>query len=65
MDLRFFADLISVGVLSEKGALNVLSSQLNILINYDKEEHNNVSIIQSFCRHCGSDYAGLVPRKYR
>lgn len=63
--MRFFAEQISVGVLPEKGALNLLSGQLNILINYDKEEHTNVSIIQSFCRHCGSDYAGLVPRKYR
>ncbi|XP_067945290.1 regulator of nonsense transcripts 2-like isoform X2 [Watersipora subatra] len=65
VDLRFFAELVSVGILPEKGSLNTLSNQLNILINYDKDEHNNVSIIQSFCRHCGSDYAGLVPRKYR
>jgi len=65
VDIRFFAELISVGVLPEKGALNILSNQLNILVNCDKEEHSNVSIIQSFCRHCGSDYAGLVPRKYR
>lgn len=31
----------------------------------DKEEHGNVNILLSFCRHCGEDYAGLMPRKYR
>lgn len=65
VDLRFFAELISVGVLPEKAALSTLSSQLNLLINHDKEEHNNISVIQSFCKHCGSDYAGLIPRKFR
>lgn len=65
VDLRFFADLISIGVLTEKPALLVLSNQLNILINSDKEEHTNVSILQSFCKHCGDDYAGLLPRKAR
>lgn len=31
------------------------------LIAQDKEDHSNLSIIQSFCRHCGEEYAGLVP----
>lgn len=31
----------------------------------DKEEHCNISVILSFCKHCGDDYAGLVPRKMR
>lgn len=29
----------------------------------DKEEHCNISIILTFCKHCGDDYAGLIPRK--
>lgn len=65
VDLRFFAELISVGVLSEKAALEALARQLQTLAAMDKDEHNNASIIQSFCKHCGNDYAGLVPRKYR
>lgn len=32
------------------------------LISQDKEDHSNFSIILSFCRHCGEEYAGLVPR---
>ncbi|XP_039298852.1 regulator of nonsense transcripts 2 isoform X2 [Nilaparvata lugens] len=31
----------------------------------DKEEHKNINIILSFCKHCGEDYAGLVPRSIR
>lgn len=66
VDLRFFADLISRGILPEKEALQVLGGLLSFLINYDKEEHNNVAIIISFTKFCGSEYAGLaVPRKYR
>lgn len=42
-----------------------MGSVLTVLINMDKEEHSNVSIILSFCRHCGEDYAGLVPKRIR
>ncbi|GAB1609122.1 regulator of nonsense transcripts 2-like isoform X2 [Argonauta hians] len=65
VDLRFFAELVSVGLFSEKEGLHVLANQLSILVNSDKEEHNNLSIISSFCKHCGDDYVGIVPRKYR
>jgi regulator of nonsense transcripts 2 len=65
VDLRFFADLISAGVFTEKVGLPVLANQLKLLIANDKDEHNNVSIILSFCKHCGDDYAGLLSQKYR
>ncbi|XP_046363443.1 regulator of nonsense transcripts 2-like isoform X2 [Haliotis rufescens] len=65
VDLRFFAELISVGVFSLKEGLPVLANQLSILVNNDKDEHNNLSIISSFCKHCGDDYVGIMPRKIR
>lgn len=65
VDLRFFAELVAVGVFKEKEGLSLLANQLAILVNNDKDEHNNLSILTSFCKHCGDDYAGLVPRKYR
>ncbi|XP_064632125.1 regulator of nonsense transcripts 2-like [Lineus longissimus] len=65
VDLRFFADLVSAYVFTEKEGLPILSTQLSNLISGDKEEHNNLTIIISFCKHCGDDYAGLLPRKFR
>lgn len=63
VDLRFYAELVSVGLFSNKNAFTLLGSVLTTLINMDKEEHFNCSIILSFCKHCGDDYAGLLPRK--
>ena len=65
IDLRFYAELINAGIFTHKQGLPLLGSVLTVLINMDKEEHNNASIILSFCRHCGEDYAGLVPKKIR
>ncbi|ELU05692.1 hypothetical protein CAPTEDRAFT_168822 [Capitella teleta] len=65
VDLRFFADLVSVGVFVEKEGLGVLANLLTLLVNNDPDDHPNLSIILSFCRHCGDDYAGILPRKYR
>ena len=65
VDLRLFAELVSVGVFSEKEGIGVLGNQLTLLTQNDKTEHNNLSIILSFCKHCGEDYAGLLPRKIR
>ena len=65
VDLRFFAELVAVGLFRERDGLPLLATQLGYLTNTDKEEHNNLSILTSFCKHCGDDYAGLVPRKYR
>ena len=65
VDLRFFADLVTTRVFTEKEGLPMLANQLMFLISNDKEEHNNLSIVVSFCKHCGDDYAGLLPRKVR
>ena len=65
VDLRFFAELVAVGVFVQKEGLGVLANQLTLIINNDREDHANLSIIVSFCRHCGDDYAGILPRKYR
>ncbi|XP_047115400.1 regulator of nonsense transcripts 2 isoform X1 [Schistocerca piceifrons] len=65
VDIRFYAELISVGIFTLKEGLPLLGNVLTMLINTDKEQHNNVNIILSFCHHCGDDYAGLVPRKLR
>lgn len=62
VDLKFFAELISVGIFSNKMGLPLLGQTLTTLIAQDKEEFNNLSIILSFCRHCGEEYAGLVPK---
>ncbi|CAH1388507.1 unnamed protein product [Nezara viridula] len=65
VDLRFYGDLVSSGMLSNKEALPLLGTVLTILTNRDKENHHNVNIIISFCKHCGEDFAGLVPKHVR
>jgi regulator of nonsense transcripts 2 len=37
------------------------------LVNMDKESKafNNIAIVLSFCKHCGRDYAGLVPKRVK
>lgn len=62
VDLKLFAELVSVGIFSNKQGLPMLGSILMNLIAQDKEDFNNLSIILSFCRHCGEEYAGLVPK---
>lgn len=65
VDLRFYSDLISYGIFPQKDALPLLGNVLTSLIAVDKEEHNYSSIILSFCKHCGDDYAALVPKRIR
>ncbi|CAG9824197.1 unnamed protein product [Phaedon cochleariae] len=65
VDLRFYADLLQAGIFSNKNALSLLGSVLTTLINMDKEDHFNIAIILSFCKHCGDEYAGLIPRRMR
>lgn len=59
VDLRFYAELVSAGLFNNKTAFTLLGNVLTTLINMDKEEHCNISIILSFCKHCGDDYAGI------
>lgn len=65
VDLRFYAELLQSGLFTNKNAFSLLGSVLTALINMDKEEHVNVPIVLSFCKHCGDDYAGLLPRRIR
>ncbi|XKL68056.1 hypothetical protein PGB90_003547 [Kerria lacca] len=65
VDLRFYSDLVSYGVFPQKDALPLLGNVLTSLISIDKEEHNYCSILLSFCKHCGEDYAGLIPRRIK
>lgn len=60
VDLRFYAELINAGIFTHKQGLPLLGNALTFLINMDKEEHNNATIILSFCKHCGEDYAGKI-----
>ena len=62
---RFFADLVAISVFTQKEGLRVLATQLTLLIANDKEVHDNLTIVLSFCKHCGDDYAGLLAKKYR
>ena len=65
VDLRLFAELVSVGIFTERVGLGQLANQLLYLVSNDKEEHHNLAILLSFTKHCGDDYAGLVPRRFR
>ncbi|XP_026470757.1 regulator of nonsense transcripts 2-like [Ctenocephalides felis] len=65
VDIRLYAELINAGIFTNKNCLPLLGTVLTTLINNDKEEHNNIATILSFCKHCGEDYAGLVPTKIR
>lgn len=58
VDLRLYAELVNSGIFNNKTAFTLLGTVLTNLINMDKEEHLNISIILSFCKHCGEDYAG-------
>ncbi|CAH1372106.1 unnamed protein product [Tenebrio molitor] len=65
VDLRFYAELVQASVFNNKNAFTLLGNVITTLVNMDKDEHYNCSIILSFCKHCGEDYAGLVPRKMK
>ena len=64
VDLRLFAELITVHVLPINQSLNHLLSILTILVNNDKD-FSNLTILISFCRLCGEDYADIFPNKIR
>ncbi|XP_030071863.1 regulator of nonsense transcripts 2 isoform X1 [Microcaecilia unicolor] len=64
-DLRFIAELTIVGIFTDKEGLSLIYEQLKNIINADRETHTHVSVVISFCRHCGDDIAGLVPRKVK
>lgn len=64
-DLRFIAELTIIGIFTDNEGLSLIYEQLKNIINADRESHTHVSVVISFCRHCGDDIAGLVPRKVK
>ncbi|XP_018602826.1 regulator of nonsense transcripts 2 isoform X2 [Scleropages formosus] len=64
-DLRFIAELTIVGIFTDKEGLSLIYEQLKNIINTDREAHTHVSVVISFCKHCGDDIAGLVPRRVK
>ncbi len=64
IDLAFFADLITVGVLPETDSVRLLAIQLTQLTSGDKDTYTNISLVTSFVKSCGDDWAGVIPRKY-
>lgn len=50
-------------MLPEKESLSLLGNQLKILTSYDKD-FSNLSVITSFCKNCGEDFADLIPLKF-
>ena len=64
VDVRFYCDLISIGILNTKEALPILGGLLTSLTG-NIEDLSNIGIIQTFCRYCGEDFAGLVPRRFK
>nr|CAD7449491.1 unnamed protein product [Timema bartmani] len=65
VDLRFYAELINVGVFTYDEGFPLLENVLSGIMSTDKECHNNINIVLTFCRYCGHDFAGLVSRSIR
>jgi regulator of nonsense transcripts 2 len=64
VDIRFYCDLISVGIFTPKESLPTLGGLLTNLTS-NPDDLANIGIIMTFCRYCGHDFAGLLPRKLR
>ncbi len=64
VDLRLYAELITVHVLPINQSINHLLSILTTLIHNDKD-FSNLTILISFCRLCGEDYAEICSSKIR
>lgn len=63
VDLKFYCEMLNVGIFTNKLGLPLLGQVLTNLINQDKEEHSHLSIILSFCKHVGEEFAGLTSRR--
>ncbi|KAJ8868844.1 hypothetical protein PR048_030385 [Dryococelus australis] len=62
INILLYSEMILTGVLTSEESFALLESVLETIIKPDMEEHVNVSIIMTFCKHCGYDFAGLIPR---
>ena len=68
VDLRLYCELLTVAVVPLKTGLPVVGHVLTTLVAQDKQDSavpSNTAIIISFCKHCGEDYAGLVPTRMK
>lgn len=66
VSLRLFGELIISGVFSQlDNSLKAIKTILSNIINCDKESHVYVQVVISFARHCGEDFAGVLPRRQR
>ncbi|XP_031438535.1 regulator of nonsense transcripts 2 isoform X2 [Clupea harengus] len=64
-DLRFIAELTAVALFTDKEGLSLMYEQLKGITGVDRETHTHVSVVISFCKHCGDDIAGLMPRRVK
>jgi regulator of nonsense transcripts 2 len=62
VDLRIFAELIITGVLPLKEGFPILMNLLYFLMLHDKSMLQNANAILTFCKGCGDEYLGLVPK---
>ncbi|XP_003379535.1 putative MIF4G domain protein [Trichinella spiralis] len=66
VDLRFLVELLLHGILTEKEAAPVLLDAVTIITRLEKErKFTFLSTLVSFCRQCGEDLLGLLPRNFR
>uniref|UniRef100_A0A4Y0BN84 MIF4G domain-containing protein n=1 Tax=Anopheles funestus TaxID=62324 RepID=A0A4Y0BN84_ANOFN len=63
INLRFYTELISMGIIANKTGLPLLGACLTALVKDDMQKHVNLSIVLDFCTHYGDEYAGLVPKE--
>ncbi|XP_071816904.1 regulator of nonsense transcripts 2-like isoform X3 [Apostichopus japonicus] len=63
LQLRLLAELIVHGIFTEKEGLPLLNNALATVLKSDRENHSNLSIIISFTKYCGEDFAGITSRK--
>lgn len=63
VDLRLFAELVVSGIFPLKDSFSVLMNLLYYLMVFDKNSHQNSNAILTFCKGCGDELHGLVPKK--
>lgn len=63
--LRLLGELILSGVFSLEDSVKSIRDILSNIINCDKDSHVYVQVIISFARHCGEDFAGVLPRRQK
>uniref|UniRef100_A0A182T7Y2 MIF4G domain-containing protein n=1 Tax=Anopheles maculatus TaxID=74869 RepID=A0A182T7Y2_9DIPT len=61
VDLCFYSELLSVGIFTKKTGLPLLHACLLRLITRDKREHLYISVVLTFCKQYGTEFAGILP----